>query len=283
MTGNGFGPRHSSPSLRNRPITARLSRKMSVLAPTALFLAACFTGFTAQAQTASPASSPNNSAASILPDAHCSDIDPIKLYGGKDWVFQIRREGAPVGTHHVSFQQGPDGLQVISESDIKVSFFGFSAYEFTYRSKAIWQNDRLAKLSITVDDDGDKTRISAQKDDTTGKLIVKGPDGTRSLPAGIFPTNHWHCGILDQTTVLNTLTGKENNVEITNLGQDRIVAGNGGRTKLKATHIRYEGDLKTDAWYDAQGRWVGLSFKARDGSKIIYRCLTCTKIDGSPQ
>ncbi|WP_252509606.1 DUF6134 family protein [Thalassospira sp. TSL5-1] len=280
MTGYGFGHRHSSLPLRNTPIKAGFAHLMPVSALMALLLAVCLTDI---AHAASPSSKDKDTAAAILPDANCSNPDPIKLYGGADWTFQIRREGSPVGTHHVSFHQGRDGLQVISESDIRVSFLGFSAYQFVYRSEALWQKDELTKLAVTVDDDGDKTAISAQKDTTTGKLVVKGPNGTHPLPEDIFPTNHWHCGILSHSTVLNTLTGNENDVKITNLGTEKIVAGNGGAATITATHIRYEGELNTDAWYDARGRWVGLSFKARDGSKIIYRCLTCTKTDRSPQ
>ncbi|WP_114090232.1 DUF6134 family protein [Thalassospira profundimaris] len=265
MTGFGF---------RYAPFMLRTTQMAAVL------WALCFA---APAHGAAPSGNDKAPKPAILPDANCRTINPVKLYGGSDWTFQIRREGSPVGTHHVSFHQGRDGLQVISESDIKVSLLGFSAYQFVYRSEALWQKDELAKLAVTVDDDGDKTTISAQKDTPTGKLVVTGPNGTRSLPGDIFPTNHWHCGILSHSTVLNTLTGNENDVKITNLGTEKIVAGNGGAATITATHIRYEGELNTDAWYDDQGRWVGLSFTARDGSKITYRCLTCTKIDGSPQ
>jgi hypothetical protein len=44
---------------------------------------------------------------------------------------------------------------------------------------------------------------------------------------------------------------------------------------IKATEFVYDGELKTNAWYDKQGRWVGLQFKARDGSTITYRCMNC--------
>jgi hypothetical protein len=44
---------------------------------------------------------------------------------------------------------------------------------------------------------------------------------------------------------------------------------------LPATRFTYDGELETTAWYDADGRWVGLAFEARDGSTITYRCMTC--------
>ncbi|PKR50513.1 DUF6134 family protein [Thalassospira marina] len=262
--------RNASSSLpKNTVLGTWVQRILFVVVMAAIVLGFCFS---AAAQATPP-----------FPGAQCRDIDPIKLYGGNEWDFQIRREGAPVGTHRLSFHPGRDGVQVIAESTITISFLGFTAYQFDYRSESLWQQDQLAKLAVTVDDDGDKTTVTARHDAKTNSLVVTGPDGSETLPATIFPTDHWHCGVLASQQVLNTITGHANRVRITNLGLEKITAGNGGATRIAATHIRYDGELQTDAWYDAEGRWVGLAFKARDGSSIIYRCLTCTKITGNTQ
>lgn len=202
------------------------------------------------------------------PDA-CAGFDPVKRYGN-ELRFQIRRNDAPVGSHIVQFNRGRDGLQVIAQSNINISFLGFNAYSFYYRSESLWQGNQLAAMSVVVDDDGDETKVSAKRDQ--GQLIVSGPDGDQTLPPGIFPTDHWHCGVLGSRSVLNTITGKPNMVSITASDSEMLRTSTG---TLRATQFTYDGELETNAWYDSDGRWVGLQFKARDGSTITYRCMNC--------
>ncbi|WP_231959701.1 DUF6134 family protein [Thalassospira indica] len=200
----------------------------------------------------------------------CREFDAIQRYGN-ELRFQIRRNDSPVGSHVVQFNQGRDGLQVVAQSNIDISFLGFNAYSFDYRSESVWQGDRLAALSVRVDDDGDKTEVVA-KSDAQGTLVVSGPEGDQSLPNGIFPTDHWHCGVLGSKAVLNTITGKSNAVDISANEPETLQTTNG---TLRATRFTYDGELETTAWYDADGRWVGLAFEARDGSQITYRCMNC--------
>lgn len=202
----------------------------------------------------------------------CENVDPIARYGN-ELRFQIRRDDAPVGTHIVQFNRGADGIQVVAQSKIDISFLGFNAYSFRYRSESLWQNGVLAALSVKVDDDGDLTNITAKRENN--ELVVTGPDGEKTLPPGIYPTDHWNCGVLSSTMVLNTLTGNPNDVTIRPRGQEKLPSAKG---PLSATHFTYDGDLVTNAWYDRDGRWVGLQFKARDGSTIVYRCMNCAPL-----
>lgn len=229
------------------------------------------------AQNAGPALAQNGDLSALTPiqsngldrNAACRNFDPIARYGN-ELVFQIRRNDAPVGQHTVRFNRGQDGLQVVAQSNIDISFLGFNAYSFRYRSESIWQDGQLSSLSVKVDDDGDQSSVTARRE--KGQLVVDGPDGQKSLPPGIFPTDHWHCGVLQTDQVLNTLTGNPNDVTISQTGREQLAVGDG---VINATHFTYDGELKTNAWYDADGRWVGLRFKARDGSEITYRCTSC--------
>ncbi|PKR57976.1 DUF6134 family protein [Thalassospira lohafexi] len=199
----------------------------------------------------------------------CRNFDPIERYGN-ELRFQIRRNDSPVGSHIVQFHRGTDGIQVVAQSNIDISFLGFNAYSFRYRSESLWQDGKLAALSVKVDDDGEQTTINAKQDN--GQLLVTGPDGEKDLPDGIFPTDHWNCGVLNSTSVLNTLTGNANDVTIQAKDREQLRTTSG---TLMATHFTYSGDLITNAWYDQDGRWVGLQFEANDGSTIIYRCMNC--------
>ncbi|MCC9624700.1 DUF6134 family protein [Thalassospira sp. MA62] len=227
------------------------------------------------ANAASPAPTETASQTATFGFANtCQSFDPIDRYG-PEITFQIRRDDAPVGRHRVQFNRGKDGLQVIAQTNIDISFFGFSAYNFDYRSESIWQDDKLATLSVQVDDDGKKADVTAKHED--GKLLVTGPDGQVSVAGNIFPTDHWHCGVLQSHTVLNTITGRPNDVQIANRGKEMLRTT---KSRIEATQFTYDGELKTTAWYDEHGRWVGLQFKARDGSTITYQCITCAAKSG---
>jgi len=73
--------------------------------------------------------------------------------------------------------------------------------------------------------------------------------------------------------VLNSITGKTNNVTISELGWEEISIQDETRPALRH---EYSGDLKdVTTWYDEKGRWVGLQFKSKDDSIISYECNVC--------
>ena len=84
----------------------------------------------------------------------------------------------------------------------------------------------------------------------------------------IFTTNHWHADIINQNKVLNTLSGKINQIRIQPEGEEMV---KGKCAEISAKRYAYTGDLKdTSVWFDRAGRWVKLQFLARDGSTITY-------------
>lgn len=197
--------------------------------------------------------------------------DPSALYGG-GLVFEIQRNGTPVGEHRVDFTAGdaPDSLAVTARSTIAVPFLGFTAYRFRYESRSLWRGGVLERLEAETDDNGTRTRVTARRDG--GRIAVDGPAGAYALPAPLFPTDHWNAGVLPSAAVLNTITGAANAVTITAEGREERPTGTGPRP---ATRYRYAGELQAQVWYDGAGRWVGLRFSARDGSVIDYVCRRC--------
>jgi hypothetical protein len=76
-------------------------------------------------------------------------------------------------------------------------------------------------------------------------------------------------GRLQQQQLLNTLTGEVSQLNVTELGRDTLQLGD---ETIVATHYQLGGDLDdTHSWYDQNGRWLGMEFSARDGSRIRVR------------
>ena len=128
----------------------------------------------------------------------------------------------------------------------------------------------MIRLMAEQDDDGDVSRVRAVRQGQT--WTITGPKARVQSQNRLYPTNHWHSGVIQQTEVLDTLTGKITDVTITPGEVERIRAQ--GRS-VNATPYRYTGDIKTTVWYDHAGRWVKMAFEAGEGSDIEYYCIEC--------
>lgn len=196
-------------------------------------------------------------------------FDPIAVYGD-ELVFDVRRDSVPVGEHRVTFRRDGDAVHVAAEFVLEVRFLGFTAYRYRYHSTSVWRGDCLVALQAEVNDDGQRSRITAARDGN--QMRITGPRGDVIGPGELFPTDHWHPGVLATERVLNTLTGGINRVRIEDRGPASLASGNG---TLAARHFVYTGELNTEVWYDAAGRWVGMRFAGKDGSMIEHRCRSC--------
>ena len=163
------------------------------------------------------------------------------------------------------FQSNGIGLPISSNSNFGL-FKRFSFFKkFLYFSSPIF----LAIFTVPILDD--RIKISSQL--SKEGLTVTYPSGTYVVHGPIISTNHWNADIVKQSRVLNTLTGKINQVKLIKRGKEIIPIKDG---TILATRYDYTGELTdTSVWYDSNGRWSKLEFKARDGSTVEYICNTC--------
>ncbi|MBL8630443.1 MAG: hypothetical protein JNM81_12475 [Rhodospirillaceae bacterium] len=197
-------------------------------------------------------------------------VDPLALYGDEA-VFDVYRKGSKIGTHRTNFTRAGNQLTVTSQMELKVDVLFFTAYSFKYDSTEVWRDDKLAAVAVTVDDNGKIVKTTARLEDDLFK--IDGPRGSFLASAWVFPTNHWHRGQAISGTVLNTLNGRLAKIEVVHKGLERVQTKQG---TIDAEHLQYTGQLRdVDVWYDAANRWVKMTFKARDGSLIEYRCNQC--------
>jgi hypothetical protein len=68
--------------------------------------------------------------------------------------------------------------------------------------------------------------------------------------------------------MINTQDGRLMHPTITLIGSDAIPVASGA--KITANHFSLTGDAVLDTWYDDTANWSGLSFKASDGSDVVY-------------
>lgn len=189
---------------------------------------------------------------------------------GRDRLeFDVLRNGKRVGQHVTRFSRDGGYLVVESEMTLRIRLLFIDAYRYRYAATERWCDGRLVDLEARVDANGDRSTIAAQA--RGDALEVVGPHGTVAAPLGVFSTNHWHAGVLDAETVLNTLTGRINQVRI----EACATPHPDGEGPPQARCFDYHGDLRARVWYDDAGRWVGLAFDGEDGSRFEYRCRNC--------
>ena len=193
----------------------------------------------------------------------------IALYGDLI-VFDVYRKGKKIGAHHVQFTKQDQRLFVHSTLNLDIRILFFSAYSFSYDSRAIWAGGNLENIIVKVDDGGDKFELTAHRDGD--RLQVTHTNGTYETFTPLYPTNHWNSQVLTQDRVLNTLTGKMNNVVISSDREENVETEIGD---ILAQHFTYAGDLENEVWYDNEGRWVKMRFNGKDGTPIEYVCRRC--------
>ncbi len=196
-------------------------------------------------------------------------LNPLELYGD-EILFDVERNGSIIGFHRTHFEWIDDGLHVSNQFQARIKILFINAYRFLYDSKAIWSKGLLQALTVTVDDDGEDFAMRATAD-KHGIQIEHGKASFRAVGT-LFPTNHWNSKVIYETRVLNTLTGRINQIRITPTGREEVATEVG---PVMATRYRYTGDLETEVWYDDTGRWVKLRFNGNDGTPITYQCRRC--------
>lgn len=206
----------------------------------------------------------------VLAETSCAlPFDVTARYGDRI-AFDVIREGSKVGVHETRFDREGEFLKVTSAMKLKVKVLFIPVYKFRYNSEGLWCGNSIHALKAEVNDNGDRNSIVAAR--KADKLVIGDGQAALTVTDDVLPTNHWNPAILDDNTVLNTLTGNLNNVEIIKRDPEMVETRNG---QIRATRYEYQGDLETEAWYDDEGRWVKLRFEAKDGSTIEYVCTSC--------
>lgn len=213
-----------------------------------------------------------------------SCLSPAAL--GKDWPrlygdeirFSIYRKDRPVGNYSVNFIKNGAETIVVSKMDLAIKVFGLLQYNYRYAAQEVWHNHSLQRLSVYIDNNGAKKEMELQRLDDS--LVGHGEQGPIQVPLPIATTHHYDAEVVYKDTVFNTITGRENKVNIQFLGPERIQTASG---LVDSFRYRYFGELKdTDVWYNQNKQWVKLQFKIQDGSTLKFICETCLTENAKP-
>lgn len=188
------------------------------------------------------------------------------------FAFDIRRDGASIGGHRVSFRRSEGRLEVEIDIDIDVSLAFIPLFAYRHRNREIWQDGRLLALDSETDDDGRRYTVSARAE--AGGLWVSGSGGDFLAPADTLPTSYWNPRTVEQMQLLDSQYGKLLAVQAQLLGEERLEGGEAAR------RYRLSGDIDLDLWYSATGEWLKIAFEAR-GAAISYARRSASAVVGA--
>jgi hypothetical protein len=200
-------------------------------------------------------------AAGLRPAPALAGIPPARRLS-----FEVTRNGRPIGSHVVSFEQVGAKLEVRVEVDLEVRWAGLVMYRYRSRAAETWQDNRLvAAHSETTDDYGNYAMRAARRD---GRLVVEGTHGaTYTAPDAALVSSHWNAAQLD-APMISLQDGKLLAFRIDPKGRATIAARG---AQVEAEHFALSGPHTLELWYDRNRVWSKLRAVSWEGSLIQYR------------
>ena len=127
---------------------------------------------------------------------------------------------------------------------------------------------QLMELRSLANDDGNHRDVQLVR---KGDRLVGAYDGKkRDLPGDLIPTTLWNSDAVDDSSVLETVKGRERTTQVTAAGVEQLTLPIG---TVQAKHYVFTGQFSREVWYDDAGVLVASQMEAKDGSIIRQELL----------
>ncbi len=186
---------------------------------------------------------------------------------GKTLGFAIVRKNSKIGEHALTFEDSGNGnLTVHVAVEIRVGIGPIALFKYKHKATETWIGGQLYALATETNDDGTPNKVRGERRDS-GFMVEGTKAKLYAAPPDALPATHWNRNQLDGPWI-NTQDGRLLRPGITPMGTSAIPTASGAM--ITANRFVISGDAQLDTWYDDSRNWVGLSFKAGDGSEVIY-------------
>lgn len=193
-----------------------------------------------------------------------SAIAAVPVPPGRRLGFRVVRNGSSIGRHVLVFE--PDGprLTVRISVDLAAGIGPITLYRYTHRAMERWEDGRVVSFEAETNDDGSRSAITMQRQGDV--LAVESSRAGRYLaPPGALPATHWNRRMLDGPFI-NTQTGEVMSPAVRREGAEPLPWA----PQRQGERFVLSGAVDLETWYDALPTWIGLRFRASDGSAIHY-------------
>ena len=186
------------------------------------------------------------------------------------YVFQVIRDGKPIGTQTVTLKQDGDILTVTTESAIAVKMLGIVVYRMHQVLTDSYRGGQLVAVAAeTKDPDGVRAgKIERDGSRWTGKLGKQSRafecDCQSSSTMPLRDTVKGTAMIEASAVQRRAVTIEDKGAEMLDLPEGRV----------ETRHFAVNGEIERDVWYDSAGNLVAAHQKGRDGSDIRQYLLS---------
>lgn len=190
-----------------------------------------------------------------------------KQYPLKEWRFTVFLDDREIGFHHFTVEQKKDQQRVYSSARFNVKFLFVTAYSYEHNNVEQWKGQCLTKIESLTNDNGDQFSVNGELTNNGFKVNTGNEQTTHNSCIKTFA--YWDPSFLQSPELLNSQTGKLENVNAEYIGQQPLeVKGEfvpAERYRLKAEN------LQIDLWYSKQDHWLALESLTEDGYRVRYQ------------
>ncbi len=198
----------------------------------------------------------------LLSEAKSTELNSV--------YFNVYRNGSKIGYHKIDFDNKNNSVNPYVEIRFKVTFLGFTVYDYFHQNNENWVNNSLVQLKTKTNKNGEDLYCNASK--TSNGMSLNGSNNKKDIYKQILPTSYWNYKLVEDKKskrVLNTQDCSFIDFKIDYIGEENIYDN-----KILAEHFKLTGkeftgdDVNIDIWYK-NSQWVKMIFY-KDGSEIEY-------------
>ncbi|WP_395020353.1 DUF6134 family protein [Dongia sp.] len=186
------------------------------------------------------------------------------------YVFEVTRDGDPIGTQTVTLKQDGEKLIVTTESAIAVRMLGITVYRMHQVLTDIYQDNRLIEVAAeTKDPEGLRAgKITREGDRWTGKIGRQ----HRDFECGCeVSSTMFQMAVLKGAKMIEASPLELRSVSIEDKGPETLDLPEG---RVETRHFAVTGEIEREVWYDPAGNLVSARQRGSDGSLIQQNLLS---------
>jgi hypothetical protein len=186
------------------------------------------------------------------------------------YVFEVTRDGKPIGTQTVTLAQDGDKVTVTTESRIAVKMLGIVVYRMHQVLTETYRGARLVEVAAeTKDPDGfRKGTITRDSGDRwTGRI---GKDSVK-FDCDCETSTMWQLANFKGPTMIEASQLRTRAVTIEDKGSETLDLPEG---RVQTRHFAVTGEVEREVWFDPAGNLVAARQIGSDGSDIRQYLLS---------
>lgn len=182
------------------------------------------------------------------------------------WRFRVFLDDREIGYHHFYLAGTDEHRQLRSEASFEYRLLFVKLFHYEHENLETWSGNCLRSIRSKTDANGRAFEVNGSAGD--GTFLVKGNDGSASLPDCVMSFAYWNPAFLEQQRLLNTQDGSFLEVVVSPPVHEELVVR--GESQPSLRYRMAAGDLNLDLWYSNEREWLALESEVSGGRKLRY-------------